>query len=158
MINTELVFLTLGGIMMMFTMWWMYFDRPMQVNINDHKRTFIWGYGHFFIFVSIASVGAALAAAVDVATAHAEITSQYEGCVLAVTLMMYSISLWLLHDLQYLKGLGKWFYPLSSAVIFIIPFLIHRIGYMVFLMAVVFGLRLVFSKWMFKPSVSDATE
>lgn len=149
-INTELIFLTIGGVMMMFTMWWMYFDRPMHVRVNNHKRTFIWGYGHFFIFVSIASVGAALAAAVDVATAHAKVTSLYEGCVIAITLIMYSLSLWLLHDYYFLKGFGKWFYPLSSIVILIIPFFINRIGYIVFFMAIVFGLRLVLAKRMFK--------
>lgn len=149
-IHMELVFLMIGGVVIMFTMWWMYFDRSIQGHLNDHKRAFIWGYGHFFIFLSIASVGAALAAAVDVATAHAKITDQYEGCIVAIALIIYSFSLWLLHDLPFLTGLGKWFYPLTAVVIFIIPFFISHIGYCVFVMSCVFALRLVVAKCMFK--------
>lgn len=155
-INTELIFLTIGGVMMMFTMWWMYFDRSFHVDIKNHKRTFIWGYGHFFIFVGIAAVGAALAAAVDVSTGQADIDNQYIGSILAATIMLYSVSLWLLHDFSYLSGFGKWFYPLSVTVIFIIPYVIEPIGYAVFAMAVVFGIRLILSKWMFKPSSNQA--
>ncbi|WP_313034154.1 low temperature requirement protein A [Acinetobacter sp.] len=154
-INTELIFMTVGGVMMMFTMWWMYFDRAIHGRLNNHRRVFFWGYGHFFIFIAIASVGAALAAAVDVAASHTEISHQYTGFIVAMTLIVYSFSLWLLHDLPFLTGLGKWFYPLTALVIFVIPFLIQPIGYCVFMMALVYGLRLVFSKWLFKSEQSE---
>lgn len=149
-INTELIFLTIGGVMMMFTMWWMYFDRTVNNQLRSHKQTFIWGYGHFFIFIGIASVGAALAAAVDVAASQAAVNDRYEGCIIAITLIIYSFSLWLLHDLPFLNGLGKWFYPLTALVIFIIPFWVSDIGYAVFAMALVYALRLLISKWIFK--------
>ena len=115
------------------------------------KHTFIWGYGHFFIFVSIAAAGAALAAAVDVSVGHADISDRYEGCIIALTVILYSISLWLLRDLPYLTGFGKWFYPVSVIVIFAIPFMISHIGYCVFTMAIVFAFRLVLSKWLIQP-------
>ena len=150
-INTELIFLTIGGVMMMFTMWWMYFDRNVEVRAENQKHTFIWGYGHFFIFVSIAAAGAALAAAVDVSVGHADISDRYEGCIIALTVILYSISLWLLRDLPYLTGFGKWFYPISVIVIFAIPFMISHIGYCVFAMAIVFAFRLVLSKWLIQP-------
>lgn len=154
-INTELIFLTIGGVITMFTMWWMYFDRNIATQLNSHKQTFFWGYGHFFIFISIASFGAALAAAVDVATAHAHVSNFYEGCVIAITLVIYSISLWLLHDLPFLTGIGKWFYPISVVVILVIPFLVTHIGYCVFAMSLVYALRLVVAKWLFKTKTTD---
>lgn len=156
-ISSELIFLTIGGVIMMFTMWWMYFDRSVHDRLNNHKRVFIWGYGHYFIFISIASVGAAVAAAVDVAASHSEITHRYEGCIVAVTLITYSFCLWLLHDLPYLNGLGKWFYPLTAVVIFIVPFVVSNIGYSIFIMALVYAIRLFVSKWIFKSESLSAS-
>lgn len=153
-VNSELIFLTVGGVMLMFTMWWMYFDRQIHERLDSHRRTFIWGYGHFFIFIAIASAGAALAAAVDVAIGHSDVSNRYDGCIIAVTLIIYSFSLWLLHDLPFLSGLGKWFYPLSAVVLLIIPFWISHIGYCVFAMAIVYGLRLVCAKWLFKKTAN----
>lgn len=154
-IQTELIFLTIGGVVSMFTMWWMYFDRQIAGRLNSHQRTFIWGYGHFFIFISIASFGAALAAAVNVITVHAEISHYDASMIIAVTLVMYSVSLWLLHDLHFLTGLGKWFYPFTAMIILAIPLFIANVGYCVFVMSLVYGLRLVVSKWLFK---SDSVE
>lgn len=152
-IHAEMIFLTIGGVIMMFTMWWMYFDRSNQVHLNSHRRAFIWGYGHFFIFISIASVGAALAAAVDVITGHATITNQYTDFMIAITLIVYSFSLWLLHDLPFLTGLGKWLYPFTAFIILMVPFVVGAIGYCVFMMSLLYALRLVMAKRLFKVQV-----
>jgi low temperature requirement protein LtrA len=149
-INTELVFLTIGGVIMMFTMWWAYFDRSVHDQLNNHKNTFVWGYGHFLIFISIALLGAALAAAADVITLHAEVSNAYDGCIIAGALILYTCSLWLLHERKFLTGAGRWFYPISVFIILAIPFLISHIGYAVLSMALVYALRLVLSKWLIK--------
>ncbi|EXS72227.1 bacterial low temperature requirement A family protein, partial [Acinetobacter baumannii 45002_8] len=59
-INIPAVFLMIGGLMLMFAMWWAYFDRSEQHHHVKGVRPFVWGYGHYFVFVSVAAVGAAL--------------------------------------------------------------------------------------------------
>lgn len=145
-VSTELIFLMVGGLIMMFTMWWAYFDHGIADCLQNRKRAFTWGYGHFFIFVSIAALGASLAAAVDVSTHQAEISAQLMGWLVAIPLVIYTASLWLLHEAHHLQGIKKWLYPLSTIIVLSIPCFVPQIGYAVFAMAIVYALRLIFSK------------
>lgn len=140
--SRELVFLMIGGLILMFTMWWMYFDSSIADRLNSRKRAFIWGYGHFFIFIAIAAIGASLAASVDVATHHAEMTDRLAGYLVAVPLVIYTTSLWLLHDSDRLDGLNQWIYPLTTVIVLCIPLLASNIGYSVFAMSIVYAIRL----------------
>lgn len=144
-LGMELICLMLGSLMMMFSMWWAYFDRKAHQLLTSQKRAFIWGYGHYFIFASIAAVGAGLAAAVDIGTKHAEISNIYGAYLVAIPLIIYTFMLWLLHDFAFLKGIQRWLYPVSILIIFLVP-LSGNIGYSIFVMGLVYTLRLVFAK------------
>jgi low temperature requirement protein LtrA len=145
-LNLEEIFLIVGGLLMMFAMWWVYFDRSHHHHQRRGVQPFLWGYGHFFIFISIAALGAALAAAVDVSTQHAHISSQMMGLVIATCLAVYSTYLWLFYEAFYLRGWRRWVYPMTILILFCIPLLFTQIGYSVFAMAVIYVFRLVFSK------------
>ena len=54
-----------GGLLILFAMWWLYFDRPSAHMLTSQRTAFIWGYGHYFIFGAAAAVGAGLAAQVE---------------------------------------------------------------------------------------------
>ena len=43
------LFLMIGGLMLMFAMWWAYFDRSEQHHHVKGVRPFVWGYGHYFV-------------------------------------------------------------------------------------------------------------
>jgi low temperature requirement protein LtrA len=144
--SRELVFLMVGGLVMMFTMWWAYFDNEIAERLNSRTRAFTWGYGHFFIFIAIASIGATLAASVDVATHHAEISDQLAGYLVAVPLVVYTASLWALHEAHAQDGLKKWLYPLTTVIVLCIPLFSTDIGYTVFAISVVYAIRLILSK------------
>ncbi|WP_312103347.1 low temperature requirement protein A [Acinetobacter venetianus] len=145
-INYQEVFLIIGGLLMMFAMWWVYFDRSHHHHQRRGVQPFLWGYGHFFIFISIAVLGAALAAAVDVSTQHAHISSQMMGLIIATSLAVYSTYIWLFYEAFYLSGWRRWVYPITILILFSIPFLFTDIGYIVFAMAVIYILRLMISK------------
>ena len=50
-----------AGIVLTFALWWTYFLVPSAAVLAAHpRRAFVWGYGHAFIFLSIAAVGASL--------------------------------------------------------------------------------------------------
>src|SRR4029453_8659146 len=61
------------------------------------RSAFIWGYGHLVVFASAAAVGAGLAATVDHAVGHTELTSTGAGLAVTVPVSVYLLSVWLLH-------------------------------------------------------------
>ncbi|AWL29774.1 low temperature requirement protein A [Acinetobacter defluvii] len=144
--DQALILLMIGGVILMFTMWWAYFDHEIAERLDSRKRAFTWGYGHFFIFISIAVIGASLAASIDVATHHAEISTQMMGYFIAVPVVVYTASLWMLHEAHHLQGIKKWLYPLTSLIVLAIPLFSTAIGYTVFAISITYAARLIFSK------------
>ncbi len=87
----------IGGLLVVFSLWWLYFGRPMTDRLANMGSAFFWGYGHYFIFGSGAAVGAGLAVLVDYDTGHAEISCVTAGYALAVPVAIFLISLWAMH-------------------------------------------------------------
>ena len=58
--------LILGGLLVVFALWWLYFSRDHATIVENPRAVWLFGYGHLPIFASVAAVGAALAAGVDV--------------------------------------------------------------------------------------------
>ncbi|XHS79482.1 low temperature requirement protein A [Burkholderiaceae bacterium UC74_6] len=54
-----------GGLLLLFSMWWIYFDRPSQHLLGHFRTAVMWGYGHYFVFGAAAAVGAGLAAQIE---------------------------------------------------------------------------------------------
>ena len=101
----ELSTIIIGGLLIVFSMWWLYFDQPAHELLTSLRTAFIWGYGHLVVFTSAAAVGAGLAVAVDHATDHAEIgavggipTYGGAGAAVAIPAALYLLSLWALHE------------------------------------------------------------
>lgn len=145
-LSIELMFLSLGGLIMMFSMWWAYFDSEIAERLDSRKRAFIWGYGHFFVFISIAGLGASLAAAVDIIAHEDLVSSIKDSYFIAISLIIYSTSLYLLHEIHHQNGIKKLFYPVTVVVVLCIPLLIPSVGYAVFAMSIVYVLRLILAK------------
>jgi low temperature requirement protein LtrA len=94
---SELVPLILGGLLIVYSMWWIYFDRPVHDLLTTIQKAFFWGYGHYFVFASVAAVGAGLAAAVDAATHTAKIGPVGAGAAVAIPVAIYLLCIWVLH-------------------------------------------------------------
>jgi low temperature requirement protein LtrA len=88
-----------GGLLIVYSLWWLYFYLPVHDLLADHdlRRAIVWGYGHFIVFASAAAVGAGLAVAVDHATQHSAIGSTATGMAVAVPVALYVVSLGWLH-------------------------------------------------------------
>ena len=64
-LSAQLVLLILGSLITVFSMWWIYFKRPMVDSLR-RGTAFLFGYVHGFVFASVAAVGACLAVLVDI--------------------------------------------------------------------------------------------
>src|SRR5205814_5295050 len=63
----SLISLAAAGLVLVFAMWWLYFDRPGHLRLLGNPTmltSMSWGYGHYLIFASAAAVGAGLEVAV----------------------------------------------------------------------------------------------
>ncbi|MEW6477257.1 MAG: low temperature requirement protein A [Actinomycetota bacterium] len=95
----------IGGILIVFFMWWMYFDMPGEQVVARARQTFteslrgafLWGYGHYVVFASAAAAGAGLAVAVDQATHHSKLTDTQAGFAITVPVSIFLLAVWMLH-------------------------------------------------------------
>jgi low temperature requirement protein LtrA len=87
-----------GGLLIVFSLWWIYFDRPMADQLTRFRRAVVWGYGHYVVFASAAAVGAGLAVAVDQLTGESALGVVAAGFAVAVPVSAYVVSIWVLHD------------------------------------------------------------
>jgi low temperature requirement protein LtrA len=66
-VTTDLVTLSVGGLLLLFGMWWVYFLHDTGVALDRRRdMSFVWGYSHYLVFAAAAAVGAGLEAASDV--------------------------------------------------------------------------------------------
>jgi low temperature requirement protein LtrA len=100
----DLVPVAVGGLLIVFALWWLYFDRPAHRLLSSLRTSILWGYGHYFIFASAAAVGAGLGVVVDHDTDHAEISGTVAGYAVAVPVAVYLFFVWLLHIRPHQSG------------------------------------------------------
>src|SRR5215208_2834264 len=86
-----------GGLLIVFSMWWVYFDRPVHDLLTNVRKAMWWGYGHYAVFAAAAAVGAGLAVGVDQVTHHAEISAGAAGAAVAIPVAVYLLCLLALH-------------------------------------------------------------
>lgn len=148
-VNVELVVLMVGSLALMFGMWWNYFEGRTDNLLTTQQKAFIWGYGHFFIFASLAAVGAGLAAAVDVVTHHAHISDVMAGYIVVIPTVIYSTVLWLFQDCSSNQHrLSRWLYPFSALIMLSLPWL-GQVGYSVLAMSLFYAFRLFVRKMIY---------
>jgi low temperature requirement protein LtrA len=96
--DLELLFFAIGALMLVFAMWWLYFERSSEDLLSSRARGFEWGYGHYFIWAAAAAVGAGIAVGVDVLTHHAHVDLAIAGAAVAIPTAIYLAGIWMLHD------------------------------------------------------------
>ena len=121
--GTEII---IGGLLIVYSMWWVYFDRPVHDLLTSLRKAIVWGYGHYCVFAAAAAVGAGLAVAVDQATHHAKIGAVGAGAAVAIPVAVYLLCLWVLHyrpEYRRTRLLG----PLAAALVLLTPLTGHAV-------------------------------
>lgn len=96
----SLISLAAAGLVLVFSLWWLYFDQPGHVRLSRAKNLLTvasWGYGHYLIFASAAAVGAGLEVAVDYDTHTGHVASLPAAMATTVPVAIYLLSVWLMH-------------------------------------------------------------
>jgi low temperature requirement protein LtrA len=140
----EMLTIIIGGLLIMYAMWWLYFYQPSDYLLKSLKDAFMWSYGHFFIFIAIAAAGAGIAVAIDHATHHAEITAFTAGMVVALPVAIYVLSLWVLHEHpRATNTFDRWIHPVMVVLILLTPLTGQAVLFTGILLFILIMIRLV---------------
>jgi low temperature requirement protein LtrA len=115
-----LIPLIIGGLLIVFSMWWVYFDRPVHDLLTSFRKAIVWGYGHYVVFAAAAAVGAGLAVNVDYATHHAKIGAAAAGAAVAIPVAIYLLCLWFLHDRPEYRA-TRAYGPIAAGAVLLAP-------------------------------------
>lgn len=115
----ELISVVAGALLILFSMWWLYFDDRVEEELHSEINCFIWSYGHYFLFGAAAAVGALISVCVDAVSNHGQITIDNAVLGLAIALNVYLAAIWLCHDFL-LKKKGFEFIELLILAIFVV--------------------------------------
>jgi len=119
--------LIVGGLLIVYSMWWVYFDRPVHDLLTSLRKAVIWGYGHYLVFAAAAAVGAGLAVAVDQATHHAKVSAIGAGAAVAIPVAVYLLCLWVLHDRPEYRP-TRLLGPIAVVIVLLTPFTGHAVA------------------------------
>jgi low temperature requirement protein LtrA len=140
-----LVEIIAGGLLIVFSMWWLYFYRPVEPLLKNAPlwRGFAWGYGHYFVYAAGAAVGAGIAVATDHATAHATIGGFGAQMAVAAPVALYLVVLWVLHELQHPEVPTRAGGPLAAGLILATPLVGHAVLLTGLILALLLAAKLV---------------
>ncbi|MFI9152844.1 low temperature requirement protein A [Streptomyces sp. NPDC053367] len=101
----DLLPIATGGLLIVFSAWWIYFVVPIHGHLRSSRQAFLWGYGHYLIFSSAAAIGAGLEVAVEQAVGKAHISTLAASAAVTLPTALYLITLWLLHSRHFKVGM-----------------------------------------------------
>lgn len=103
----ELLPIAGGGLLIVFSAWWIYFAVPIQEHLTSNREAIPWGYGHYVVFVSAAAIGAGLEVAVEQSVGKAEISVRAASAAVTVPTAVLLFTVWLLHSRHYKSGAAQ---------------------------------------------------
>ena len=119
----QLVRIAIAALVIVFSMWWLYFSEEEHLENQNLSRALMWGYGHIVVFSSGAAVGAGIAVLVDIATGHAVASRMLGHYSIAIPVALYLGGLWLVRDRFVLSGSARHVLLGFAAVVLIAPML-----------------------------------
>jgi low temperature requirement protein LtrA len=96
--NLDVVLVFVGGLITMFALWWIYYLKPAGEGLERRPDlSFVWGYGHFGIFASLAALGAGLEVTAEALGHHTETSDTAVAFAVAVPVSVFLLLVWGLH-------------------------------------------------------------
>lgn len=103
----ELLPIAAGGLLIVFSAWWIYFVVPIHGHLRSNHESFLWGYGHYLIFASAAAIGAGLEVAVEQAAGKSHLSALEASAAVTLPTALYLITVWALHARHFKVGIAQ---------------------------------------------------
>ncbi|MEU7165175.1 low temperature requirement protein A [Streptomyces morookaense] len=116
-----------GGLLIIFAAYWIYFAVPIHLHLASNSQAFLWGYGHYPVFVSAAAVGAGIEVAIETATGKAHIPTTAASAAVTVPTALFMFTVWLIHSRHQKRGLAQQLVlPVSAVLVLLCTFAGNR--------------------------------
>lgn len=117
LLGFELLAFCVGALVLVFCMWWIYFDDTNAEQLNNLRTAFVWGYGHLLVFGSAAAAGAGLAAQVDLLSGKSAANALASGLALSLPVALYLLTTWFLKSLTSQEPTRLWTMPVAAVAV-----------------------------------------
>ncbi|MFE3018174.1 low temperature requirement protein A [Streptomyces sp. NPDC059256] len=119
----ELLPIAGGGLLIIFSAWWIYFAVPAHERLISNRQATPWGYGHVLIFGSAAAIGAGLEVAIEHAVGVAHISEVAAAAAVTIPAAVFLLIVWLLHARHFERGpLEQLLLPLAALAVLAVTF------------------------------------
>lgn len=127
--SLDVALVGLGATGLVLALWWVYFLVPNADALHHHReRAFLWGYGHFLVFASLAALGAFLEVVADHLKVAAAVPPAAAGdhtidatsaiSLVAAAVGLYLFTVWWLHrHVVHGHARLRWSWGLALAVL-----------------------------------------
>ncbi|WP_162793304.1 low temperature requirement protein A [Streptomyces globosus] len=96
-----------GGLLLVFSAWWIYFAVPAHDRLRTNREAIPWGYGHYVVFASAAAIGAGIEVAVEHAVGKAHLSQTAANLAVTVPAALFLAFVWLLHARHFKHGAAR---------------------------------------------------
>jgi low temperature requirement protein LtrA len=103
----ELLPTAAGGLLIVFSAWWIYFAVPIHGHLRSNGQSFLWGYGHYLIFASAAAIGAGLEVEVEQAVGRTHLSALAASAAVTLPTALYLVTVWALHSRHFKVGIAQ---------------------------------------------------
>lgn len=118
----ELIALALGGLLIVFCAWWVYFAHEMGDLLARQDSPFVWGYGHYVVFASAASIGAGMEVGAAWTTGADHIPARLAAAAVTVPTAVFYLAVWLLQARYFKHGRAQAVMPAVAAAVLLCTF------------------------------------
>ncbi len=112
-----LIGLAAAGLLILFAMWWVYFDRSAVGMLETLNSSLLWGYGHYLIFSSIAAVGAGINVRVEYDVGEAHIPPIGAALAVSVPVAVFLVVVWALHLRHQHTPIASASFPVAAVLV-----------------------------------------
>lgn len=103
----ELLPVAAGGLLIVFSAYWIYFAIPIHEHLTSTPRAFLWGYGHYFVFGSAAAIGAGIEVVVEQVVHKAHISQTAAAAAVTLPAALFLLMVWLIHSWRAKRGIAE---------------------------------------------------
>ena len=120
----DLLPIAVGGLLIVFSAWWIYFAVPIHGHLRSNRQSFLWGYGHYLIFASVAAIGAGLEVTVEDTVGEAHISTLAASAAVTLPTALYLLTVWALHSRHFKVGtVQQLVLPTTALLVIVCTFL-----------------------------------
>ncbi len=92
----QLLTVSAASLVLVASLWWVYFDRPQHDLVTSLNASLRWGYGHYLIFAGLGAVSAGVELAVDEITGDTGLGDVAGGLGLTVPVALFLLAVWVI--------------------------------------------------------------